>query len=39
MYGTVGGAITRYMVIYGAYVRIWPTLNVIHKGITQLTYA
>ena len=30
IYGIFGREITKYMVIYGAYVRFWPTLGVLH---------
>ena len=28
MYGTFGREITKYTVIYGVYIRFWPTLHV-----------
>jgi len=30
IYGFFGREITRYMVIYGAYIRFWPTLYKYH---------
>ena len=30
MYGTFGRKITKYLVIYGVYIRFWPTLHLIH---------
>jgi hypothetical protein len=31
IYGNLGREITKYTVIYGAYIRFWPTL-VMHNG-------
>jgi len=28
MYGIFGSKITKYTVIYGVYIRFWPTLNM-----------
>jgi len=30
MYGIFGRGITKHTVKYGAYIRFWPTLHVIH---------
>jgi hypothetical protein len=31
MYGNFGREITKYTVIYGAYIRFWPTLDMNGK--------
>jgi hypothetical protein len=33
MYGIFGREITKYTVIYGAYIRFWPTLGMCHTLI------
>jgi hypothetical protein len=34
IHGIFGREITEYTVIYGAYIRFWPTLNII-RGLSQ----
>ena len=35
VYGTFGREITKYMVVYGAYIRFWPTLDANNKAEVQ----
>jgi len=35
-YGIFGREITKYMVIYGVYIRFWPTLHMQHQTPDQL---
>jgi hypothetical protein len=37
IYGISGREITEYTVIYGAYIRFWPTVNITHG--TYYTHA
>jgi len=36
MYGIFGREITTYTVIYGAYIRFWPTLHITYKSLKLL---
>ena len=36
IYGVFGREITKYTVIYGAYIRFWPTLRIAHVLVATL---
>jgi hypothetical protein len=39
IYGVFGREITKYTVIYGVYIRFWPTLHILdtHYGFYRLS--
>jgi hypothetical protein len=36
IYGNLGRKITKYTVVYGVFIRFWPTLLMQHSSITHL---
>jgi hypothetical protein len=37
IYGVFGREITKYTVVYGVYIRFWPTLYILLKGTPQVS--